>query len=501
MQIDSLQQNINFRQIKLSESEVKVAQDAFKQILGNPSAPKDLFKIFDIFESHLNNEIVQKQAESSKARKLFTVTLFHKFFKILNNANNKLKPFDFFIDNLNGYIDKYSLNEKTKDMFFKYDYNITTLNETIDHICNSLGMSKEEFMKQVEDNNSNILYYLTIDNYESNINALKKHFKLDDEIVDLVGKNIDIISKPSDAIIKASNYFINLVSIDKSTYKHMIKNNPKLLSLTENDMKNRIKELATFLNVEESRITPMLKQTELLTLPMKYITKNFNSMQEFLKVNKEKMSEIAVMSPSTIKNNFIYTQNDIQKIVDILGISLETFVEKANQMPAIYRITPKKLDNFINYISKALKMTYKEAIDYLVRNLSVLSYRYNNMVINHEENFKFLREELDFDIDSYVEALKCNSWILGESKESIETNLKDVLEIFNVDKKTLRNMVEKNPYILTTKYVDYMKNLFDGSIFFGVDEDVYKQMCIDNPILATKDLKYLQTNIARILAK
>ena len=52
MQINSIDQQPNFKQIRLSEAEMKNAQSRYKHMLNELENSNHNYKMFDIFESH-----------------------------------------------------------------------------------------------------------------------------------------------------------------------------------------------------------------------------------------------------------------------------------------------------------------------------------------------------------------------------------------------------------------------------------------------------------------
>ena len=488
MKIDLIRQNINFKQIKLTEAEFKNAQNLYNQIKIDPSDLSKFLKTFDIFEPHLNKEVVLKQKESSKARKIFSVTLFIKFFEILERSINRLQPIEAFLENLNKYSNNYTLKESDKDKKLESDYNVSTVNDTITYISNYLDMPKEKILNITKNNNS--LYHLDIDSFKNDINVLKKHFNLnEEEIFKIYRKNPFLIIQYNRDIIENTNYMIDKLKIDKETFlKQELFSHT--LTMTKEKFDKRISDLTNFLNVEEAKVISMLpRQKLLLTLPLESIMRNFDSMQSYLGVDRNKMSEIAVMAPINIAQDFDERISDLQNVMDTLNISFDKFVNNANNLPSMYRTTFKNLNVLINYISKNLGLSKEEATTYLAINNAILSYRLTNIENNKKNNFEVLNKELDIDQESYIEIMKKNSRILGAKSSMIEENLKLITEIFEVDKNTLFKMINENPFILTTHF-DYVINcISENSEFFNINIDDYIKICIKYPKLITRCLK------------
>ena len=103
MQIDFKNPSLNFKQIRLNEAEMKIVQSKYQQMLNELENSKQKSKIFDIFESHLNKEVVLKRQDPSKGRKIFAVTLFAKFFQYLEETKKRFEPFEAFIKKINCY--------------------------------------------------------------------------------------------------------------------------------------------------------------------------------------------------------------------------------------------------------------------------------------------------------------------------------------------------------------------------------------------------------------
>ena len=74
---------------------------------------------------------------------------------------------------------------------------------------------------------------------------------------------------------------------------------------------------------------------------------------------------------------------------------------------------------------------------------------------------------------------------MGESKEAIERNFKDISDYFNVDKVTLCKMITINPSLVTSsiKYID--NNISETVKTLNIDKDLYKRLCVTNPMLIT----------------
>jgi len=495
MKIEPLQQNVNFKQIKLSEAELKNAKNIYLKMVDEPMAKGNLFKMFDIFESHLNKEVVLKRQDPSKGRKIFAVTLFAKFFQYLEETKKRFEPFEAFIKKINCYSSKYNLKEDNDKKNLKYSDNVTTIKDNVEYVCDCLEISKENFLEITKGNF--FLYYLTIPNFKFNFNNLKKYLSLEeDEFKKIIRNNVIVFSRPSEEVINDSNYLKTKLNLDEDTYKAMLKKAP-ILRLTKADIDKRIEDLTNLLGVDESRVLLMLpRQAELLTMQLYMITENFNSIQGFLNVDKNKMSEIAVMVPKTIGQNSDETILDWYEVVNTLKIPLDSFIESANKLPAIYRMSSRKLNSLVNCISKELGFSQAEAINYISKNLVVLSYNIPNIKTNLKNNYEILKEGLGIDYEEFIQMARENVRILGERKSTIKDNITNISSKYNLDKEALRYMVKQNPFMPTTP-LNYVENcISDCANFLGYDDDKYEQICIKYPILITRGLDYLKSNIS-----
>ena len=126
MQTNQVKQNLMFKQIKLSEAELNKAKSLYKDFLLKPLLKNNTLKMFDVFEPHLNNEVILKQSSSSKARKHFSTSLYYKFFEILNTTKLKNFTFENFFEN--SFYDernqKFYFYGKDRDIFVKGNDNM-----------------------------------------------------------------------------------------------------------------------------------------------------------------------------------------------------------------------------------------------------------------------------------------------------------------------------------------------------------------------------------------
>ena len=122
MQINSIDQQPNFKQIRLSEAEMKNAQSRYKHMLNELENSNHNYKMFDIFESHLNKEVELKNCENTEIYKEYGDILF----TYCENLKAKLDKFEIEVDDI-----KYSI-PLNKQFDVLYNANKTPLiNNTI----------------------------------------------------------------------------------------------------------------------------------------------------------------------------------------------------------------------------------------------------------------------------------------------------------------------------------------------------------------------------------
>ena len=490
MQIDFKNPSLNFKQIRLNEAEMKIVQSKYQQMLNELENSKQKSKIFDIFESHLNNEVELKNYKTGKERKYFSTNLYVKFFEILESTKTRNLPFESFIDNLNNYIDKFNIKKTPDSDYAKLEgYNVSSAKKAAYHMYNFLNMSKEEFLKLAQ---TSSFFSNTSGSYLKNgtNNLVKTWGFTEEECVDLYKRNPDAMMHSCNWLISRANDTMKKLNIkDIEDFKALVKANPALL--TFDNLEESIRDIAEFLDTEENNVKRMIKsQPYLATMKLSHIKKNFYAMKDHVKVDRNKMVEIAVMAPITLAIPFDMSKKKYEGISRTIGVLPETFYNKANALPAIYRVSTQKLEKFIDFVSKTLGYTREDAADYIGRNINILSYNYKNIVDRTQKNYERLNQELNVDYDTYLYMLEENAWIMGQKPDDISKNIKDVKEYFNVDKKTQARMFEDNPQLITYYKENFDRDITDASNYFKIDKEEYKQMCVIEPLLATRPIKH-----------
>lgn len=490
MQISFIDQQPNFKQIKLSEAEIIKAKGRYQYMLKELENSSHNYKMFDIFESHLNKEVDLKQYKTGKERKYFSTNLYVKFFEILESTKTRNLPFESFIDNLNNYIDKFNIKKTPNSDYAKLQgYDVTSAKITARHFHEYLDMPKEEFLKMTQKtpffHNTSIAYLkLQTDNLIKTLGFTEK------ECIEMYKKNPAAMIHSSYTMIARANTAMKALDIDKiEDLRNLLKNNPKIL--TFDYLEDSIKNISEFLDTEEKNVKMMIKtQPYIATMKLSHIKKNFYAMKDHVKVDRNKMVEIAVMAPITLAIPFDMSKKKYEDISRTVGVLPETFYNKANALPALYRVSMQKLEKFIDFVSKTLDYTREEAADYIGKNLNILSYNYKNIVDRTQTNFERLNKELGVDYDTYLYMLEENAWIMGQKPDDISKNIKDVKEYFNVDKKTQVRMFEDNPQLITYYKENFDRDITDASNYFKIDKEEYKQMCVIEPLLATRPIKH-----------
>ena len=496
MQTNQVKQNLMFKQIKLSEAELNKAKSLYKDFLLKPLLKNNTLKMFDVFEPHLNNEVILKQSSSSKARKHFSTSLYYKFFEILNTTKLKNFTFENFFENLNNFCDKYTLKEDFNNKTFSNEFNVTTVKNTVNYICKILDIDHQTYLKLAHKNP--IFQNMTINYFIKNIEEIRNYFGFkDNEFYEILKKFPNIATQLSSSIIDESNEIMKTLNFENiNDYKEFVTTHAEVLTLTDSKLKKKIQDLSEFLELDENKVTHMVKaQAQLLITPFNYIKDNFYSMQDFLGVDKNKMSEIAFIASETIRKDFNFSKKDYETIAEMLGITVDIFIKWANITPAIYRTTPKKIEDVISYLSDILNFSREETIKYISKNLNLLSYKYTNLFDRPNENFEILNKEYGINHDNFLDILRKNSWLFGNNKELTKKNLENVQKYFNIEKNTLINMITENPLIITIHPEHIDKYIIENSQLLKISTEEYKQICIKYPSLATNPLKYQQEKI------
>lgn len=494
MQINSTNQQPNFKQIKLSEAELKKAQSRYKNVLSEIENTKNNFKIFDIFEHHLNNEVELKQYKTGKERKYFSTFLYVKFFEILDSTKTKNLPFESFIDNLNNYINKFFIKKTPETDYYKLQgYNVTSAKNAACNFCEYLNMSKEDFIKLNQKysffQNTSVAYLKL-----QTINLMKELGFTEEECIKLYKKNPEAMFKSSSELIERANNTIKTLDLKKlEDFRTLVKTNANLLTFDE--LKNSIKNISEFLNTEEDNVKMMIKtQPYIATMKFDHLKNNFYAMKDHINVDRNKMVEIAIMAPVTIAIPFDMSKKKYEDIAKILGVFPETFYNRANSITALYRMTLPKLEKYIDFVSTKFNYTREDAAKYIGKHLNILSYKYNNIIERCENNYEILNQQLDIDYDTFIYMLEENPWILGHKENYIKKQIKDIKEYFNIDEETQKMMYENNPQLATYSIEEFDRDITEASNYFKIDKEEYKQMCVIEPLLATRPIKHHMTD-------
>ena len=495
MQINKNFQEPTFKQIKLSEEELKEAKSYFQKILSEPDNPKHNYDMFDIFESHLNNEVELKDIKTGKGRKNFASNLYIKFFQILESTKKSNNSFESFLDNLNNFSEKFYVKDFfLNDFLGLLDYNVSSAKRAAYHFYKYLDMSKEDFLKMCQ--GTPVLQHTSQNLLKKDIQKVSNYLGFEEkECFDLYKRNPGAMIRPHTWIIKNADNNMKILNIkDMEEFRNILKGNSEML--TCENLESVITDIAEFLNTSEDNVKKMIKtQPHLATMKFEHIQKNFDSMKEYFNVDRNKMTEIAVIAPITIKDASENNKRKYEEVAKTLKMPVETFIHKGNQLPAIYRTGPAKLYRIVDFLSEKLGYTYEETIDYVAKNLNILSYRYKNIVKNVDENFKVYNEEIGLDYDTYLYLLEENAWIIGHKQDFIRKNIEDYRDYFNIDNEAYAIMLEKNPQIATSFIVNVDKNIVDSSYLLDLDEEDYKEMCVIEPLLMTRQVKFHEQDV------
>ena len=495
MQINLTNQNPTFKQIKLSEAEIEKAKARYACMLREIEKPIHNYKMFDIFESHLNKEVDLKNFKTGKERKYFSTKLYVKFFETLDSIKVKNQPFECVVDSLNNYIDKFYLKNQPENDYAKLrSFNVTSAKNAAYNMSKDLNMSQEEFLKLAQKHSffsktSGLYLKLCREDLIKNLGFTEE------ECIDLYKRNPVSMMRSSKWLIDKAKDTMKKLNIEKlEDFRELVKNNPNLLTFEY--LEDSIKNIAEFLDTERDNVIKMIKsQPYLGTIKMEHFKNNFYAMKNHINVNREKMVEIATMAPATVAIPFDINKDKYEKISKNIGVSPEVFYIHANTLPAIYRITLSKLEKYIDFIMKKFGYTHDEAANYIGKNINILSYKFKNAVERSESNFKVLNQELGIDYETYLYLLEENAWIMGHKEDFIRKNVKDIREYFNVDEKTQKRMFEDNPQLITYFVENVDNDIIGASEYFKINKEEYKQMCIIEPLLATRPIKHHQTDV------
>lgn len=490
MQINSINQQPNFKQIRLSEAEMTKAKGRYQYMLKELENSSHNYKMFDIFESHLNKEVDLKQYKTGKERKYFSTILYIKFFEILDSTKTKNMSFESLINNLNNFIDKFNIKHSPETDYAKLQgYNVSSAKTTARHFREYLGLSKAEFLKMAQKTpffQNTSLPYLRL----QTDNLIKTLGFTEEECIEMYKKNPTAMIHSSYTMIARANTAMKALDIKKlEDLRAVLKNNPNLL--TFDYLEDSIKNISKFLDTEEKNVKMMIKtQPYLATIKMEHFKNNFYAMKNHINVNRKKMVDIAIMAPTTVALPFETSKKKYEDISKTLGIQPETFYNKANSITALYRMTIPKLEKYIDFISTNFSYTREEAAKYIGKHLNILSYKYNNIIERSENNYEILNKKLDIDYDTFIYMLEENPWIMGHKEDFITKQIEDVKNYFNINKDAQKRMFENNPQLITYSIENFDRDITDASEYFKIDKEEYKQMCIIEPLLATRPIKH-----------
>ena len=355
-------------------------------------------------------------------------------------------------------------------------------------------MSKEEFLKAAQEtpffpNTSKSYLDKTINDLTNNLGYTQE------ECIEIYKKNPEAMLYSSQFIIGNANNTMKLLNIENTEeFREMTSTNPFLINFKE--LETSIKNIREFLDTDDETVKKMIKAQPFLgTMKLEHLKSNFYNFKNHINVTRERMSEIAIMSPITLTVPFDLNKKKYENISKTLNILPETFYKKANVLPAMYRINTKKIEKYIDYVSKLFNYSRQEAINYIAQNLNILSYKFSNIVNRSEKNYEILNNTLNINFNSYLDMVEENAWILGHQPDFIKKTIKDVKKYFNVDKETLAIMLKKNPQMVTSFINNIDKNADKVSGYFNINKETFKKLCIIEPKLATRFITLHQSDI------
>ena len=493
MKINSTSQETTFKQIKLTSAELKNGSNKFKQILREPFVPNLKYELLELLEPHLNKEVDLKNFANQCTRKDFSVYLYLKFFKTLENNNTNNCNFENIIEELNISSENYIPREVTKDNPIYDGYNITKVNNLVEVLHNYLGISKECFLEKAR--RLPVLQYLTEISLPPKLNYISKNLGINtDDYIGYFLSNPKALILPGHVIVETANETMATLDVNLEDFRKLVTISPKLL--TVNNLPTHIKDVAEFLETDEEKVKKLITENpKLATTSLDNIKTNFYAMKEYLNVNREKMLELSLLAARLIVDKPKFNQHNIEKICESLDILPTTYIKTANNSPTMYLKGPLKLKKLIDYLSDKLGYTDTEAKEFIAQNLNLLSYRLANIIEKTETNEQILNEELNIENKTYINLLKKNSHLMGCKNELIKQNINDMCDYLKIDKMTYSNMVIKAPLIITMYPEDININITGSAKLLNISKEEYKELCIKEPSLLRRMEKHLYFDI------
>lgn len=249
MQVFLNTQQPNFKQIQLSEEELKKARERLNVIKADPNNPKRRYGMFDIYENHLNKEVDLKKCKTGQGRRYLSKYMYINFYKILETTRKLNFSVEYFTEALQGCIDKFDPNSKfdgKRNDPNLANYNFSSAKEDASQLYHYLGMTKDEFL------NANQKYpffqFLSMKMKKYDIYKLNEILGFNkEECLDMYRKSPQIIIYSAERIAENFENGKNTFNIETTEeYKKIVKKNPALLDYKDC---SEIKERADFSNL------------------------------------------------------------------------------------------------------------------------------------------------------------------------------------------------------------------------------------------------------------
>jgi len=486
--------NVSFKQINLSASEYKDCQNLFKKSLSDSFDLNNRDELFDVFEPHLNREVELKHFKTEKCRRFFAASLYVKFFKMLESCIAYNTGFDSLVDKLNNYCENFVELEQTNNEPSYTNFNVSSVENRAHDLYKYLGMTREDFLKKNQ--RFPILQSKSVEELKQDVAYVVEKLGFDEEeYIRILTRNFPAIAYSGTSLVEIAQKTMETLEIKElDEFRTLVKINPALL--TPHDLAENIADIASFLDVDESRVKEAIKYYSLLaTYRIENVKSNFYAMKDYLKVDREKMVDLALLNTAMLTCDLDKNKKRYEDVAGILGILPETFIKKANLAPTMHLMHPKKLELYLDFVSKKLNLNREASIEYILQNMNLLSYRFDNIVVRTENNRKILNEELGIDDSTYTSMLMRKSWIMDAKEDLIRQNIKEACEYFKIDKKTYSKMAVRYPRMLTAYVSNIDKNISEISADLNIEKNKYKQMCVAEPILVVRTPKYFKEDV------
>jgi len=322
--------NVSFKQINLSASEYKDCQNLFKKSLSDSFDLNNRDELFDVFEPHLNREVELKHFKTEKCRRFFAASLYVKFFKMLESCIAYNTGFDSLVDKLNNYCENFVELEQTNNEPSYTNFNVSSVENRAHDLYKYLGMTREDFLKKNQ--RFPILQSKSVEELKQDVAYVVEKLGFDEEeYIRILTRNFPAIAYSGTSLVEIAQKTMETLEIKElDEFRTLVKINPALL--TPHDLAENIADIASFLDVDESRVKEAIKYYSLLaTYRIENVKSNFYAMKDYLKVDREKMVDLALLNTAMLTCDLDKNKKRYEDVAGILGILPETFIVPIEQ--------------------------------------------------------------------------------------------------------------------------------------------------------------------------